>query len=97
MPTYIILGKWTDKGVAEVKTSPEQMKQGRAAAEKLGGKVIGLWVTMGEYDGVLVLDMPNDQAATIFVLGLASGGTARTQTMRAYSEDEFAQLVAKLP
>jgi uncharacterized protein with GYD domain len=97
MPSYIILGKWTDKGAAEVKASPELMKQAMVAAEKLGGKVMGMWVTMGEYDGVLVLDVPNDQSACLFALGLASCGTARTQTMRAFSVDEFAQLAAKLP
>ncbi|MFH1016523.1 MAG: GYD domain-containing protein [Chloroflexota bacterium] len=97
MPGYIILGKWTEKGAAEVKNSPERMKQARAAAEKMGGKVVGMWVTMGQYDGVIVLDMPNEQAASLFALGMARQGAANTQTMRAYSEDEFAQLVAKLP
>jgi len=97
MAGYIILGKWTDKGIAELKNSPERMKQSRTAAEKLGGKVVGMWVTMGQYDGVIVLDMPSDQAASLFALGMARQGAATTQTMRAYSEEEFAQLVAKLP
>jgi len=97
MAGYIILGKWSEKGAAEVKNSPERMKQARTAAEKLGGKVVGMWVTMGQYDGVIVLDMPSEQAATLFALGMARQGAATTQTMRAFSEDEFAQLVAKLP
>jgi len=97
MAGYIILGKWTEKGVAELKNSPERMKQARVAVEKLGGKVVGMWVTMGQYDGVIVLDMPSDQAASLFALGMARQGAATTQTMRAYSEEEFAQLVTKLP
>ena len=97
MAGYIILGKWSEKGAAEVKNSPERMKQARAAAEKLGGKVVGMWVTMGRYDGVIVLDMPSEQTATLFALGVARQGAATTQTMRAFSEDEFSQLVAKLP
>ena len=97
MPGYIILAKWTQTRVAEVKNSPERMKQGRAVAEKLGGKVVGMWVTMGEYDGVIVVEMPDDQTAATFALGLASQGSAATQTMRAFSEDEFAQLIAKIP
>ena len=47
MAGYIILGKWSEKGAAEVKSSPERMKQARTATEKLGGKVVGMWVTMG--------------------------------------------------
>ena len=97
MPGYIILGKWAQKGIAEVKQAPERMKQGRAAAERLGGKMVGMWVTMGQYDGVIIVDMPNDQAAALFSLGMASMGAATTQTMRAFSEDEFAEIVAKLP
>jgi len=97
MAGYIILGKWTQKGIAEVKSSPERMKRARAAAEKLGGKVVGMWVTMGKYDGVIILDMPNEQAAALFVLAFVSQGAATTETMRAFSEEEFAQLVAKLP
>ena len=97
MAGYIILGKWTQKGVAEIKSSPERMKQARVAAERLGGKMVGMWVTMGEYDGVIIIDMPNDQAASLFALGMARQGAATTQTMRAYSEEESAELAAKLP
>ena len=97
MPGYIILGKMTEKGTADVKSLPERMKQARGAAEKLGGKVVGMWVTMGQYDGVTVLDMPNEQAVSLFALSMARQGTAITQTMRAFSEEEFAQLAARLP
>ena len=90
------MAKWTQKGTAEVKDSPARMKQARAAAEKLGGKVMGMWVTMGEYDSVIVLDMPNEQAASLIALGVAQQGAAATQTMRAFSEEEFAQLVTRL-
>lgn len=97
MPGYISLMKWTSKGIGEIKASPERIKQGKALAEKLGARVVGVWVTMGEYDMIAVGDFPNDQAAATFVLALAGQGNVTTQTMRALSEDEFAQVVAKLP
>jgi len=73
------------------------MKRTREAVEKLGGKAVGFWVTMGEYDVVAVIDMPNDQAVAVGTLGTVAQGNVTTQTMRAFSEDEFAEIVGKLP
>ena len=97
MPAYITLYKWTQSGVANLKASPERIKQAKALAEKMGGRVIGVWVTMGEYDLVAVSEAPDDQAAAVVALTLAAGGNVSGQTMKAFSEEEFAQVVSKLP
>jgi len=92
-----MLMKYTQKGIADLKGSPERIKQAKAALEKLGGRMVGVWVTMGQYDLVGIADLPNDEAAAIMALSLGSLGNVTTQTMRALSEDEFAEVVAKLP
>ena len=97
MPGYVMLMKYTQKGIADLKGSPERIKQAKAALEKLGGRMVGVWVTMGQYDLVGIADLPNDEAAAIMALSLGSLGNVTTQTMRALSEDEFAEVVAKLP
>ncbi len=97
MPGYITLMKYTKQGLADIKESPERIKQAKAAAEKMGIRVVGVWVTMGEYDLVTIGDAPNDQTIAAFSLALAKLGNVTTQTMRALSEDEFAQVVGKLP
>ena len=97
MAGYIVLYKWTQQGAANIKAAPERIKQNRAAAEQAGIKVVGIWVTMGEYDVVAVVDAPNEQAAAVAALSQASQGNVTTQTMRAFSEEEFAQLVSRLP
>jgi uncharacterized protein with GYD domain len=97
MPGYISLYKFTQQGVANIKDSPQRIKDAKAAAEKLGIKVVGVWVTMGEYDLVAVCDAPSDEAVAVFTLALARLGNVSTQTMRALSEDEFAKVVSKLP
>ncbi|MCL4533718.1 MAG: GYD domain-containing protein [Bacteroidetes bacterium] len=97
MPGYIGLYKYTQQGLANIKSSPERIKQAKALAEKMGCKVVGVWVTMGEYDMVAVGDWPDDQSAAAFALAVASQGNVTTQTMRALSEDEFAQVVGRLP
>ena len=97
MPGYISLMKFTKQGIANIKESPKRIEEGKAAAEKLGIRVVGVWVTMGEYDLVAVCDAPDDQAVAVFQLALAGLGNVTTQTMRALSEEEFAQVVSKLP
>ncbi len=96
MPASIILMKYTPQGLANIKDSPERIKQAKAAAEKMGIRVIGVWVTMGEYDLISIGEGPDEAAAT-FSLALSKLGNVTTQTMHAFSEDEFAQIVAKLP
>jgi uncharacterized protein with GYD domain len=97
MPGYIQLYKWTEKGIANVKDSPERIKRAKEEAEKLGIKNVGVWVTMGEFDLIGVWDAPDDQVMVAFTLGLVKVGNVTTQTMRALGEDELAQVVGRLP
>ena len=97
MAGYILLTKFTPKGIAEVKGSPERVKRIKDAAKQMGGKVVGCWWTLGEYDMVMVVDATNDQTLATAVLSTLKEGYVTTTTMRAFSEDEFAQVVSKLP
>ena len=97
MATYIVLFSFTDQGIRNVKQLPERIKAGTAAAEKLGIKVKDRYSTMGAYDAVLIVDAPNDEAVTTWVLSIGSHGNNRTQTMRAYSVDEMDRILAKIP
>ena len=96
MPGYIILSKFTSKGVAEVKGSPERVQKLKDAVAQMGGKVVGVWWTLGEYDVVTVVDAPNDQTVAAGVLTQMKQGYATSVTMRAFSEQEFTQIVGKL-
>ena len=96
MATYIVLLSFTDQGIRNVKQLPERIKAGTAAAEKFGIKVKDRYSTMGAYDAVLIIDAPNDEAVTTWVLSIASHGNNRTQTMRAYSADEMSKILAKI-
>ncbi|MCL4535514.1 MAG: GYD domain-containing protein [Bacteroidetes bacterium] len=97
MPGYIVLYKYTQQGMANIKGAPERIPQLKAAAEKAGMRVVGLWITLGEYDAVGIFDAPNDQVMAGAMMSQASQGNVTTQTMRAFSEDEFTQIVSRLP
>jgi uncharacterized protein with GYD domain len=97
MPNYIILMKLTDQGAKTIKDAPGRVEAAIKALEKMGGKVIGFYVVMGEYDYVAVGEAPSDEVATTFSLALSSLGNVKTTTLRAYTKEQFAAMVKKLP
>ena len=97
MPTYITLVKWTEQGVRNVKDTVTRTEQVRAAAEKAGGRLLGVWWTQGAYDVVTVSEWPDDESASVASLTLGMAGNARTETMRAYTQEEMQRILQKLP
>jgi uncharacterized protein with GYD domain len=49
-----------------------------AAVEKLGGKVVNGWMCFGDYDTVVILDMPDNVAAAAFAAAIAAGGSCKS-------------------
>ena len=96
MPTYVTLFKWTEQGIKDIKNASARFEASKKLTESAGGKVLGLYVTMGDYDIVAITEGPSDEAASAIALSIASRGNARTTTMRAYTESEFAELVKKV-
>jgi uncharacterized protein with GYD domain len=97
MPLYISLYKLTDQGIKNIKNAPKRFEQGAKVWEEMGGKVLGFYLTMGEYDYVSIGEAPNDEAVAAFALGLGALGNVRTTTLKAFSVEEFAEIVKKLP
>jgi uncharacterized protein with GYD domain len=97
MPSYILLMKLTDQGVKAIKDAPARIEAGIKGWEAMGGKVKGFYVLMGEYDYAAFAEAPSDEVATVFAMALSSLGNVRTTTIRAFTVEEFAGLVKKLP
>ena len=97
MPLYITLYKLTDQGIKNIKDAPERFKQGVQALEAMGGKLIGFYLTMGEYDYVAIGEAPSDEVAATFMLAQGALGNVRTTTLKAFTTEEFAEMVKKLP
>ena len=96
MPTYIALLKWTQQGVANVKASPERLDAGREAFRKAGAEIKETWLTMGRYDLVCVIDAPNDETYARLMLQLASAGNVQSETLKAFSEDQYRKIIASI-
>ena len=97
MPTFICFLNWTDQGAKAVKDMPARAEAGNALIAGLGGRLVCGYVTTGQYDGVLVVEMPSGDAMTKLAVALSSRGNARTTTVRAFSVEEFGKLAAEAP
>jgi uncharacterized protein with GYD domain len=96
MPTYISLIRYTEQGIKTFKDVAKRLDETRQAGEALGAKLVGYYLTMGQYDAVAITDAPDE--ATIAKLALAAGarGNVKTETFRAFSEEEAKQIAAEL-
>jgi len=97
MPTYIILMKLTDQGMKDIKNAPQRIEDAVKGLETVGGKLEVFYSVMGEYDYVAVGECPSDEIASTFLLLLCSQGNVRTTTLKAFTKEEFAEMVKKLP
>jgi uncharacterized protein with GYD domain len=96
MPTYVTLFKWTEQGVKDIKNAPARFAASKKLIESMGGKILGLYVTMGEYDLVAVTEGPGDEAAAAVALSIATKGNVKTTTLRAFTESEFSEILKKV-
>jgi uncharacterized protein with GYD domain len=93
MPTYILLGTFTDQGIRNIKDTTKRADAIRAMAKKSGINMQEMYWTLGQYDVAAIFDAPDEAAATSLALNIGSQGNVRTQLMRAFTEDEMAPIL----
>jgi uncharacterized protein with GYD domain len=96
MPSYIVLVDWTDQGIKNIKDTVKRAKSFETAIENVGGKSIGLYYTLGKHDIVAVVQAPNDEAIASVLYSTGSLGNIRTETLKAFSMAETANMIEKL-
>jgi len=97
MPTYVILGKYTQEGITNVKELPERLEAARQLAKSLGGEIKEFYLTMGQYDFVVISEGPSDEATMQSLLISGSTGRVKTETLVAFPADKAIEIVKKLP
>lgn len=93
MSQYVILWNWTDQGIRTVKDSPKRLASFKTELENSGGRVIGEYYTMGQYDGVVIVEAPSDKVIMSIVLADASKGNFRSITLKAFPISESAKVI----
>ena len=74
MPTYVMLANWTDQGARNIKESPRRLEAAKKSLREMGGEFRSIYMTLGEYDLVLVYDAPDDAVAARFSPGAGANG-----------------------
>jgi uncharacterized protein with GYD domain len=96
MATFVTTIKFTQQGIKDINHSTKRAAIFKSEAKKLGAKVKEIYWTLGEYDGLLILEAPDDETATAVMLHLAAMGNVHTSTCRAYTASEMEKIVSKV-
>jgi uncharacterized protein with GYD domain len=96
MPTYIVLGNFTEQGVRNVKDTAKRAEAVRATAKKLGITVKETYWVLGQYDVALIAEAPDEASMTALGLSIGALGNVRTQTLRAFTAEEMGKLLGRM-
>jgi uncharacterized protein with GYD domain len=93
MPTFIVLGTFTNEGRRQIASSPDRLDVGRNVLARVGGSLKAFYLTMGEYDFISVLEAPDAELVATYVLGMSATGHVRTVTLQAFPEAEYRKII----
>jgi uncharacterized protein with GYD domain len=97
MPTYVSLYNFRKQGIENVEELPDHLDGAVELVDSLGGEITDIYLTLGEYDLVTVSEFPDDEAAARAMLRIGQSGLVSSETLKAWPEESFAELVADLP
>ncbi len=96
MATFITTIKFTQQGIKDIDHSTKRAAIFKTEAKKFGAKVKEIYWTLGDHDGLLILEAPDDETATAAILHLGAMGNVHTSTCRAYTASEIEKIIAKV-
>ena len=96
MPHYISLMRWTSQGMAGLPGWRERVEEGERVIEAAGGRLVGVYVTLGRYDVVEIFEAPDDEVAVEILMKLQRYGAEHTETLRGFTREEAEGIVRRL-
>ncbi len=88
--------RWTSTGRMGLPAWRDRVEEGERTIEEAGGKLVGVWVTLGQYDVVEVFEAPDDGIALEIITKLGRHGAEETETLRAFTRDEAEEIIRRL-
>jgi uncharacterized protein with GYD domain len=91
MPRYMIQAAYTPAAAAAFASNPQERTSGvRALVEKAGGTLESFDFCLGEYDVVVLANLPGDAATAAMALAVSGAGhVSKYRTQRLMPEAEF--------
>jgi uncharacterized protein with GYD domain len=96
MATFITTIKFTQQGLKTIDDTTKRAAALKAACKKLGVKVTDIYWTLGDHDGVLIFQAPDDETATTLLMHLGAAGNVHTTTVRAFTAAEMDKILTKV-
>lgn len=80
MPLYMYQAAYTAESWAAQMKNPQNRVEsvGRQVTEAVGGKMIGGWYCLGDYDAILIADVPNIESMAAVAVAIAAGGAIKS-------------------
>jgi uncharacterized protein with GYD domain len=82
--------RWTTQGYVGLPRWRERVEEGEQVIKDAGGKLVGVYVTLGRYDVV------DDDVAIEILMKLNRYGAEHTETLRAFTREEAEDIVKRL-
>lgn len=96
MPMFVVLSKLTAQGAQNLRQLPEFVRRNQEGAQKRGIKVHGFYVTQGRYDIIVVAEAPDAETMASQVLSVVGRGNTSSETLRAYTLEEFQSILQRV-
>lgn len=95
MPRYVVLYRFTDQGLKNIKDTVARAQEVRKANEARGFKVLGTYWTQGRFDIVSIVEAPDEESMNAGLFNIAQAGNVHSETLRAFDEEEMKRALAK--
>jgi len=96
MANYVCLIQFQDQGIRNIQDTVKRSDAAIAEAKKMGMKIVEEYWTMGAYDAVVIIEAPDDETMSAFILKMGSLGNVKGQTLRAFCRNEMEGILAKI-
>jgi uncharacterized protein with GYD domain len=97
MATHIMLLRFTQQGIQNIKDGPTRLAAARKTFSDLGARLKDFYLVTGQYDAVALVEAPDEATMAKASLAISSLGNVRIETLRAFTEEEYRDVISALP
>lgn len=97
MPTYMSLINYTQKGIENMKESPERLDVAKQVYKSMGAELTAFYLCLGRFDAVVIGESPDDETAMKLAIMIGGAGAVRTESFRIFNENEYRKMIEELP
>jgi uncharacterized protein with GYD domain len=96
MATYLMLFRFTQKGLEHIKQSPARVDAIKQQFRKANAEIKAFYALLGQYDTVIVAEAPDDETIAKLAFTIGAAGNVTCETHRAFSEEEYRRITSSV-